>query len=281
MAEDTPRSDHDRDRDRNRSGVSEGGGPDVVRVWLITEDLPDAALAELSGVLDAGERERAAAYVSEVEGRRFRVAHTALRHIVAAELGCPADELRWERGAHGKPELAGTRTGVRTNLTHSGALSMVAVTGSRAVGVDVQHTAPGLNPVAMAKRYYAPSELEFVLAGRDPAEQAARFTGLWARKEAFSKALGGRLARVLHVPVLGLSVVGDDAAADRPGDLPAVPCRVADLAAPPGFHAAVALAGTGSFEVEQQQWDWRDAVSDTLSDTLSLRDRRGSTHRSR
>lgn len=228
--------------------------PSTVRVWLIGEDLAPAAFEKLSGVLDAGERDRAGAYVSAVERRRFVIAHGAMRHIVAGQLGAEPQDLRWSPGRHGKPELTGRWTGVRANLSHSGGFSMVAVTRGRAVGVDIEAVPTGMNPISLATRYFPAAESSFVAAGRDPAERAERFAGLWARKEALSKALGGRLIPVLGVPVLDVAVAhpAESAASSRG-------YRIADVDAPPGFRAAVALAGSGPYTVDLQRWQWHAA----------------------
>jgi|SRR5690349_17497261 len=61
----------------------------------------------------------------------------ALRGILGRYLGLPADELRFERGRHGKPRLAEPEGEIEFNLSHSGSLALVAV-ARREVGVDVE-----------------------------------------------------------------------------------------------------------------------------------------------
>ncbi len=174
---------------------------------------------------------------------RFVVAHGSLRLILAHELGAPAQELTWTRGRHGKPELAGSWTGLRFNLSHSADLSIVAVSASRAVGVDVQHLVPGLDTMGLARRFFRPDEVAYL--DGDP---AGRFARLWARKEAVIKAGGGRLWRGLSLPVHGepTMLVDYDATEGVEG---AGPYRVCDIDAPHGYRAAVALAGADPFTV--------------------------------
>ena len=122
----------------------------------------------------------------------------------------------------------------------------MAIAVGRAVGVDIQHIAPGLDVVAMSARFYPPAEAAFVAAGGDEGARADRFTRLWCRKEAVVKAAGGRLWPNLKIAVAGRGVVS---CAEPPGGH-----RVADVPAPAGFRAAVALAGAAPFVARALGW---------------------------
>ena len=232
---------------------------DLAQVWLVHDDLPPGLdLAQLSEVLDTEEGQRADQLQSDGDRRRFVVAHAAQRLIVGERLGAPAGELRWERGPHGKPTLCGRWTGVSDNLSHSGGLCLVAITERRRVGVDIQRLIPGMDVVAMAERYFRPEEARFVRESQDAAVRADRFARLWSRKEALAKAGGGRLIpQGMPAPVrdAGEVVVEYPDPAD-PGLY-----RVADLPAPPGFSAAIALSGEEDFHVESREWCWPTALS--------------------
>lgn len=208
--------------------------------WLVG-DVPTAAVARLMTVLDDEERRRAARLSSPEGRRRFVTAHGAVRHIVAGILGAPPAELRWKTGAHGKPELVGEWTGLHTNLSHSGGRCLVAVSRERAVGADIQRLVPELDVAAMARRYFPESEAREVVEAADPADTFAR---LWARKEAVTKAAGGRLTQVLPLPTPPHAIV--DLAGER--------YRAVDIESPSGFRAAIALAGAEPFTVELDEW---------------------------
>nr|WP_134001000.1 4'-phosphopantetheinyl transferase superfamily protein [Streptomyces sp. 846.5] len=225
---------------------------DAVRVWLVPDQRSEAVLADLFAVLDAGERRRAEAIRSADDRRRFVVAHGAARDIVARLLGAPAEELRWERGPHGKPALAGRWTGVQVNLSHSDELSMVAVSASRRVGVDVQRVLPAAESTAAANRYYPPEEARFVRAAPDAESRADRFARLWVRKEALVKAHGGRLAEGLRIPVRDVRPAPAAGGAAWARDY-----FVADVPAPQGYRAAVALAGAANYRVIRRRWSWQ------------------------
>jgi len=240
------------------------GCAEAVQVWLVPDQRSTAALADLLSVLDAEERQRADACRTADDRRRFIVAHGAVRHIVARRLGAPAEEIRWRRGPHGKPELTGRWTGTQVNLSHSDDVGMVAVTASRRVGVDVQRVLPRMDAGAMANRYFPPEEARFVRAAADAEDRAERFARLWARKEALVKAHGGRLMQGLRIPVRDLG----PGTGERPPRLrhpggPGDPrdawsrgYRITDVPAPRGYRAAVALGGPGGYRVDWRRWSW-------------------------
>jgi 4'-phosphopantetheinyl transferase len=224
---------------------------EAVQVWLIEVDQPAAALAGLAAVLDAAEQARAAALTRADHRRRYIAAHAAVRLILADRLGLPASRIRWQHGRHGKPELAGpAAAAARTSLSHCAELALLAVADRRPVGVDLQRLPARLDVIRMSARYYPAAEARFVAAGRDPAERASRYAGLWTRKEACVKAAGGRLTEGLRLPVGG---PGPVLVRDPGGPLPG-PYLVGDLPVPAGFHAAVAAGGDRPYQVLRRWW---------------------------
>lgn len=212
----------------------------TVSAWLVGE-MPSPVVAELLTTLDDEERRRAALLGTAAGRRQFVTAHGAMRRIVGERLGAPPGELRWKAGAHGKPELVGEWTGVHANLSHSGGRCLIALSGERAVGADIQRLVPGLDVVAMARRYFPEPETAEVTDAEDRADAFAR---LWARKEAVTKAAGNRLTQVLSLPT------PPGATVEFAGSV----YRVADVDVPAGFRAAVALAGSEPFAVRLNEW---------------------------
>ena len=209
-------------------------------------DLPPEAEARCRDVLDDSERARAAAFLSQRDRRQYTVAHGALRILAGRALRVTPSALRWNLGPYGKPALAAPWSGLSTSLSHSADLVAVAIAAGRAVGVDIQHLVPRLDAVAMSDRFFPPAEAKYVAAGRDASARAERFTHLWSRKEAVVKAAGGRLWPNLGIAVLGCDVVS---CTDPPGAH-----QVADVPAPAGFLAAVALAGAAPFVTQATAW---------------------------
>lgn len=215
-----------------------GRGIDGVDVWLIPTDVPPGRVADLAAVLDERERHRADALVVPERRLRYIAAHAAARVLIGRYLDAPPTSVRFVRGPHGKPEVAG----LCVNLSHSGDLAVLAVTTRRPVGVDVQRLLPHVDAPRMAARYFPAAEARYVAA----AEPVARFAALWARKEACVKAAGGRLVPGLALPVhSGPPVVRQDGRWYRWRDLPA----------PAGFRAAVALAEEGEFRVTRRWFE--------------------------
>ena len=219
---------------------------DLVRVWIVPVDVPPEAAARCRDVLDHSERARAAAFLSPRDQHVFTVAHGALRILVGRELRTRPAALSWTPGRYGKPELTPPWSGLHTSLSHSGDMIAAAISTDRPVGVDVQHVVPGLDAVALSARFFPPDEAGYVAAGRDASARADRFARLWARKEAVVKAVGGRLWPNLKIAVRGRDVVS---CAE-----PAGTHRVADVAAPTSFRAAVALTGAAAFVTEAIGW---------------------------
>jgi 4'-phosphopantetheinyl transferase len=209
-------------------------------------DLPPEVVARCHDVLNDSERARAAAFLSQHDRQQYTVAHGALRILAARELQVAPSALRWDRGPYGKPALAAPWSGLSTSLSHSADLVAVAIAVGRAVGVDIQHLVPRLDAVAMSTRFYPPAEAAYVATGGDASARTERFTRLWSRKEAVVKSAGGRLWPNLGIEVLGCDVVS---CAEPPGAH-----QVADVPAPAGFRAAVALAGAAPFVTQAAAW---------------------------
>ena len=198
-------------------------------------------------MLDEGERARAAAFLSPRDQQRFTVAHGVLRILAGRELKTSSAALAWAPGRYGKPELVSPWSGLHTSLSHSGDMIAAAISAGRPVGVDIQHLVPGLDTAGLSARFFPPDEAGYVAAGRGASARADRFAQLWVRKEAVVKAAGGRLWPNLKITVRDCDVVS----CAEPASLH----RVADVTAPAGFRAAVALTGAGPFVTEAAGWD--------------------------
>ena len=219
---------------------------DLVRVWIIPCDVPPEISARCTDVLDDGERARAAAFLTARDRQQFVIAHGALRILAGRQLNAPAEALTWIPGEHGKPELAPPWSDLRTSLSHSASLIAVATSAHRTVGIDIQHLMPALDTVALSARFFPPDEAGYVGAAPDASMRADRFAHLWARKEAVVKAAGGRLWPNLRIEVRDREIVS---CAE-----PASTYRIADVPAPAGFRAAVALSGAVTLGVEVARW---------------------------
>jgi 4'-phosphopantetheinyl transferase len=207
---------------------------------LVNAAMSQIDVAALLTVLSAEERARAASAQSRVDARRYISAHGAARYILGLYMGIQPQDVRWQVGPQGKPAIHG----VEFSLSHSGELSMIAISAHRPVGVDIQEIVAGLDVLALARRFFPVPEAQEVLAASDPGLAFAR---LWARKEAVIKVDGGRL-----MPGLAIAVQGSRS--ELVGRSQARPHRVTDLPVPAGYQAAVALAGPEPYEVTMLDW---------------------------
>ncbi|WP_318202188.1 4'-phosphopantetheinyl transferase family protein [Streptomyces sp. SCL15-4] len=215
-----------------------------VDLWLVRCPEPDAppdarALAgpDVLDVLDAAERKRAAALRRPADRALYVASHLALRTLLGAYLRLPAREVLLVRepcpgcgGPHGRPAVPGTPPPLHFSLSHSHGLALIAV-AAVPVGVDVQRV-PGPGTVDACAPSLHPAE-RAELDRLPPGARPGAFAQLWARKEAYLKGIGTGLARPASADYLGA------ATRSRPHGW-----TVADVSAPPGHTAALAVLGT-------------------------------------
>ncbi len=177
--------------------------PASVDVWAVALELDDAAALAKRRLLSDDESARADRFRHERHRRRFIAGRAALREILAMLLAADAAAITFDYGLRGKPSLASQwqDSGLEFNLTNSGELALIAVTRSRAVGVDVECLRRPRDFTGLAQRFFAAAEHEALLQMSD-AEQVAGFFRLWTRKEALLKAVGTGLATPLNQVVV-------------------------------------------------------------------------------
>lgn len=170
----------------------------VVSVWRIPLDPhappPAAAVATLS---DA-ERARAAQFATDALRHRWLHGHVAVRRILASVLGVAPGAIAYGAGASGKPFVASPAgTGLEFNYSDSADLALLAVTTAGPVGVDVEALRPVPEFEAITARFFSAEERTALLALPE-AERRGAFHRVWARKEAYIKAVGDGLGHGLH-----------------------------------------------------------------------------------
>ncbi len=168
--------------------------PGWVHVFRLQLDLPETRLAGLVTSLSEDERTRAARYLREVDRQRFIAARGQMRAILAAYLGTDPAKVRFLYNPQGKPSLAEGEP--RFNLSHSQGLGLLAVAFGQEIGVDIERLDRTVDYAGIARRFFAPAEVNefFALPSRD--RPRAFCTG-WTRKEAYIKARGKGMAFAL------------------------------------------------------------------------------------
>ena len=148
-------------------------------------------VAELRASFSVREERRFSSFATDDLRNRWGAARGMLREVLGGALGCAPAEVEFSYGPHGKPEVAGAP--LRFNISHSGALAVVALAHAE-VGVDVELPRRRRSD-DIARRFYAPGEIERLFAERDDARRADAFFRVWTCKEAFLKVTGEGLSR--------------------------------------------------------------------------------------
>jgi len=163
---------------------------DAVHIWRVDLRVSPDCAERFTATLAPDERARAARFRFPEHRERFIAAHGALRDILSRYLDLPADQLTFSITPHGKPTLAAPdHAWLQFNLSHSGALALIAVARDRPIGIDVEHLIPPDNFPRLVEQFFSANENAAFRALPESKRAAAFFAG-WTRKEAYVKALG-------------------------------------------------------------------------------------------
>lgn len=194
-----------------------------------------------SDVLSRDERGRAGRFHFERDRLRFVRCRCALRSILSRYLGLPAEEIRFEYSAGGKPEVAAEQNPcrLRFNVSHSSELALIAIGTGHRLGIDIERVSPDVDITPLMTRFFSGRECDGIraLPGRLLAEA---FFACWTRKESFLKATGDGLSFTLsdfsvttHPDLApALEEIGGDTEAGKHW-------RLVDLSVAEGYRATV------------------------------------------
>jgi 4'-phosphopantetheinyl transferase len=211
-----------------------------VRIWRVELDIGPEEEAKLRTGLTADELARAKDFASEEARHRYAVARGILRALLGSLLNTPPRSVPIEAGPGGKPRLAGNRSRLHFNLSHSGHLALIAI-ADREVGIDLEAIRPVPSALEIARRRFAPAEARFVEEG-DEGEIDRRFLLCWTRKEALVKAVGAGLGVDLRSFAVPLAGAGGIVSIDGFNDKRAQSWRIVDVPIGDEHLAAVAWA---------------------------------------
>ncbi len=173
---------------------AEGLADGELHIWQLRLDVGEVVADRLAQILSADERARAARFHFERDRTRYIAGRAQLRTLLASYVDAEPAELSFSYGANGKPALPSPAP--YFNLSHSGALALLAVTPDAEVGVDVELYDPEFGGQRIPERFFSPDEVA-ALRALPPEQQARGFLVLWTRKEAFIKARGDGLSLAL------------------------------------------------------------------------------------
>jgi 4'-phosphopantetheinyl transferase len=227
---------------------------DEVHVWRARVDRCEACLDELSRVLTAEERARAARFHFAIDRQRCILGRALARILLAHHLGRSPQEVTFEYNAFDKPRLAGTfAPPLEFNISHSGEWLLIALAQRRALGVDVECMREDMATAEIAARFFSPFECAS-LSSLPADMQCAAFFECWTRKEAYLKARGDGLSLpldqfdVAFIPGAEACLL---ATRHDPEELRRWALCALDVGA--GHKAALAVEGFGC---RLRLWDW-------------------------
>ena len=164
-----------------------------IHVWHMAIPAHADVPPDWQSVLSAEEQTRANRLVDVQTRIRWITSRRALRHLLGACLNQPAQALEFDaRQPHGKPCLKNAVTPLFFNLSHTHDQLLIALSGDREVGVDVEVIRPHLNLSSIAGYMFSPAECR-ALAALPAEQQGPAFFRCWTRWEAAGKASGAGL----------------------------------------------------------------------------------------
>ncbi len=164
---------------------------DVVHIWK-------SDLSRLYGIdlnlLSAEELKKADKFRFEPDRKRYLASHLFLRRILSGYARMKPDRIQFQFDDNGRPSLKATDRApfFDFNLSYSGSMGVVAVTGGNRTGVDIERIDNADYGADIVDRYFSRSETRAIKAV-ESSEWNEAFFRLWTGKEAFQKAQGGGL----------------------------------------------------------------------------------------
>ncbi|MEO8206674.1 MAG: 4'-phosphopantetheinyl transferase superfamily protein [Chthoniobacterales bacterium] len=158
--------------------------PGEIHVWKIS-DAPSGSF------LTDAEQKKMAGIKNEDARIQYTRARSALRLLGARYTGKNPLDLIIDSEAHGKPFFPDAA--LHFNTSHCGNQMVIAFCRDCALGIDIENGSRVRNPLALAKRFFAPGEFECLETLEDTMQRAA-FLRYWVCKEAALKSSGHGLA---------------------------------------------------------------------------------------
>lgn len=143
------------------------------------------------------------------------------------DCGYDPDEIRIEYDALGKPRAVNA-PGFFFSISHSGDYAVLSCAPFEN-GCDIEKK--GRESRGIAKRFFLPSEYEYVCSGATPEERNDRFFRLWTVKESFLKLTG----QGLKMELSSFEIVPRDGGFELKQDYDPRTCFVRELDAPDGY----------------------------------------------
>lgn len=172
-------------------------------------------------------------------------AEAVARNWLGPLLALAPEEVPLKRDVHGRPRLQGVARQCDTGWSHSGDGLVIAFGRDLELGIDLERMRPRPKALALARRFFARAEADWLAGVPDPERELA-FLRLWCAKEAVLKAHGRGLsfglAKLSFAERGGALVLFEcDPALGAPGDW-----KLHEWSPRPGYRAALAWRDTGT-----------------------------------
>lgn len=176
-------------------------GPGDVHVWRVPLIQPAASVAALARTLADDEHDRAARFRFDRDRDAFIIARGTLRSLAGRYTDRPPGALGFGYLDKGKPYLTEPAgESLRFNVSHSGALALIAFSRGCEIGVDIEQRRPLDDLLALARISFSVREYA-ALCALPPDDHCAAFFACWSRKEAFIKATGEGVSQLADFDV--------------------------------------------------------------------------------
>ena len=164
--------------------------PGQIHLWRFSLDIIPPLYQSQRAFLSDDELARADRFLDPQKQQQFTLARSYLRQILAQYLDLPPELIKFIYNDAGKPSLGEkNRNNLTFNLSHSGAMAVLAVAIDVDLGVDIEEIDFDLNFQSLAIRYFTPAEI-IKLKEVSIARQRRQFYRIWTSKEAVLKMIG-------------------------------------------------------------------------------------------
>uniref|UniRef100_A0A059Q2U4 holo-[acyl-carrier-protein] synthase n=1 Tax=Saccharum hybrid cultivar R570 TaxID=131158 RepID=A0A059Q2U4_9POAL len=173
-----------------------------VHVWyLLPDELNDASQLKMyTELLSPSERKTALSMNGEKLQKGAVLSRALVRTTLSRYTDCKVDPRSFEfkKNKFGKPEILWQSDDSRMerplhfNISHTSSLIACGITMDTPIGIDIEDKKrkTAKNILSLARRYFTPSEIDYLAKIPDPDGQQKEFIKLWTLKEAYVKALG-------------------------------------------------------------------------------------------
>jgi 4'-phosphopantetheinyl transferase len=167
-----------------------------IHLWMTKpEDLlgNDELLTSYSTLLTSTELAKQQRYKFAKDRHDALITRAFIRDLLSYYADIAPQDWQFEKGAKDKPEVVNCPLPLRFNISHTKNLIVCAVTFEDDIGCDVENTGRNNDVLAIAERYFSPTETTDLFALPEK-QQRNRFFDYWTLKESYIKAWGLGLA---------------------------------------------------------------------------------------